>query len=339
MSHYRDNMAANMRQTVQLPLPGPVVDLGGRGHRAWMKDIIGSDFETWDMQPGRDVSRTVDAMKMKDVPDASVGTIVSTSTFEHIEKPWTAAAQMARVTKPGGLLYVCAPFQFAFHEQPRDYWRFSPDALRVLFEQNYDEIACSWVSELASFYYGRRKGAGDEETAIKTALSIPGLIVEEELRFLYRTACTAPRGGEFVELGAFKGRSCSILCHVAGQQGQLPWSIDDYSYMVHSSPEVVTKNLHGFGLAAHVLKADSRTVPLGIGAVACLFIDSQHIAAQITAEYAAWAPKIIKGGIVICHDYQGTKWTEMKAAIDGLFGDGWKRLGTQKSMIAFRRVS
>lgn len=337
MSKYRDNMAANMKATVHLPLPGPVVDLGGRGHRAWMQDIIGADFETWDMMEGRDVTRVVDAMKMRDVPDASVGTIVSTSTFEHIEKPWTAAAQMARVTKPGGLLYVCAPFKFDFHEQPKDYWRFSPDALRVLFQHNYDELACGWVSELASYYYGKRKGAGDEETAIGNALAIPGLIVEEELRFLYRQACAAPTG-EFVELGAYKGRSCSVLCHAAGQQRRIPWSIDDYSYKSPSSPETVTKNLHAFGLAAHVLKADSRKVPAEIGPVACLFIDSQHVAAQITAEYAAWTPKLLPGAVVICHDYQGTKWTEMKAAIDGLFVRGWQRLGTQKSMVAFRRT-
>jgi predicted O-methyltransferase YrrM len=169
------------------------------------------------------------------------------------------------------------------------------------------------------------------------ALAIPGLIIEEDLRFLYQVALTAAPGGEFVELGTFKGRSCAILCYAAGAREQTPWTIDDYSYTVASSAEIVTANLHAYGLAAHIIVGDSRKPPAGIGAVSCLFIDSTHTAEHFRAEAAAWLPKIVKGGVVVCHDYQHTKWHEMRAVIDETFGHGWTRLGVARSMIAFRK--
>ncbi len=337
MSKYRDAMTANMRQWLKPPLPGPVVDLGGRGHRAWMASIIGGDFETWDMQAGQDVTRVVDATHMPGIPEASVGAIVCTSTLEHIDKPWAASAHMARITRPGGLLYICAPFEFNYHPCPEDYWRFTPAALRILFGTAFEEIACDWVSKLASFFVGRRRPVGGEDEALRVADLIPGLATEAELRFLYRQAVSAPEGGELVELGTFKGKSLSVLCHAAGRRGQIPWSIDDYSYMVACSPQLVGKHLRAYGLSARVIEGDSREVPAGFERVSFLFVDTHHVAAQITAEMAAWAPLVISGGIVVCHDYEHTKWHEMKTAIDSLFADGWERLGQECSMIAFRK--
>jgi hypothetical protein len=39
---------------------------------------------------------------------------------------------MARVLKDDGLLILSAPFQFRLHEQPHDYFRYSPHGLRAL---------------------------------------------------------------------------------------------------------------------------------------------------------------------------------------------------------------
>lgn len=119
---------------VELPLP--IVDLGGKNHRGEMADWLGrSDFETWDSRPGRDVSCVVDAQHMKDVPDGSVGTYICISTLEHVARPWLAAAEMLRTLRKGGRFYVVAPFIYEHHEAPADYWRFTPDGLRVLFGQ------------------------------------------------------------------------------------------------------------------------------------------------------------------------------------------------------------
>jgi hypothetical protein len=39
---------------------------------------------------------------------------------------------MSRVLKDDGLLILSAPFQFRLHEQPHDYFRYSPHGLRTL---------------------------------------------------------------------------------------------------------------------------------------------------------------------------------------------------------------
>lgn len=342
MSKYRDAMEACMKAHLKPPLPGPVVDLGGKKYHAWMASIIGPNFETWDMQAGKDVARQVDAMAMRDVGDATVGSMVSTSAFEHIERPWSAAAEMARVTRPRGLVFVAVPFEFVYHPCPEDYWRFTPSALRVLFGRYYAEIACDWISPLAAFYYGRRLPVAEDTTSVvKVALGIPGLVTEEELAFLATAAMQAPAGGEIVELGTYLGRTCSVLAHAAARRGALPWTIDDYSYKSPCDPVRVRKHLAAFGLAAHVLKADSRAVPEEIKQVAFLFVDSLHIATHFTAEMAAWLPYIVPGGIICCHDYVGTKWGQMQAVIDKHFRNAntaWQYLGQARSMVAFKRL-
>jgi len=59
--------------------------------------------------------------------------VFSSSVFEHVVKPWNAAAQVSRLLKPGGVAYHAAPFSYFYHGAPTDYWRFTPDAFEVLF--------------------------------------------------------------------------------------------------------------------------------------------------------------------------------------------------------------
>lgn len=68
-------------------------------------------------------------------PDASFDTVISVQVLEHTPDPAALVADMARVLRPGGLLILSAPFSFRLHEQPHDYFRFSPHGLRVLCEK------------------------------------------------------------------------------------------------------------------------------------------------------------------------------------------------------------
>lgn len=69
----------------------------------------------------------------REVATASFDVAVSTSTLEHVAKPWRWLPEFARIVKPGGLLYVNMPNTWAFHEYPVDCWRAWPDGLRALF--------------------------------------------------------------------------------------------------------------------------------------------------------------------------------------------------------------
>jgi predicted O-methyltransferase YrrM len=273
---------------------------------------------------------------MRGIEDASVGTIICTSVFEHVENPFAAAYHVARVMRPGGKLFVSVPFKFSFHQQPDDYWRFTTSALRLLFGVNYNEIACEWFQPDGCYFYGTRKPEANEDDAARCAESIKGTILEAESRFIFRNAITAKLGGEIVELGTYLGKSCSVLCHVAAGLGKLPYTIDDYSYKNPTSPEIVGKNLRRLGLNAHIIKSDSCIVPDGVKSVSVLFIDSLHTAEHFNAECDVWLPRVVRGGVVICDDYEHTKWREMKSAIDARLGT-WHKLGQETKMIAFRK--
>jgi SAM-dependent methyltransferase len=64
--------------------------------------------------------------------DRSFDTVLSVQVLEHTPHPGALIAEMARVLKDDGLLVLSAPFQFRLHEEPHDYFRYSPHGLRVL---------------------------------------------------------------------------------------------------------------------------------------------------------------------------------------------------------------
>jgi SAM-dependent methyltransferase len=65
-------------------------------------------------------------------PDRSFDTVLSVQVLEHTPKPAELVREMGRVLADDGLLILMAPFQFRLHEQPHDYFRYSPHGLREL---------------------------------------------------------------------------------------------------------------------------------------------------------------------------------------------------------------
>jgi len=87
-----------------------------------------------DFQAGIDVDVIADIHALSKVfPADRFDFVVCCSVFEHVQRPWIAAHEMARVTKPGGLIFVQTHQSFPLHGYPNDYWRFTTDSLRTLF--------------------------------------------------------------------------------------------------------------------------------------------------------------------------------------------------------------
>lgn len=63
---------------------------------------------------------------------ASVDAVVCTQTLEHCPQPWWLVREIARIVRPGGFVYLCAPNSIPFHEYPVDCWRVWPDGMRGL---------------------------------------------------------------------------------------------------------------------------------------------------------------------------------------------------------------
>lgn len=65
---------------------------------------------------------------------ASVDSVLCTQVLEHVPHPWKAMAEMFRVLRPGGLALITAPQMNELHEEPHDYFRYTPFGLRSLCE-------------------------------------------------------------------------------------------------------------------------------------------------------------------------------------------------------------
>lgn len=65
--------------------------------------------------------------------DRTFDTILNVQVLEHTPRPAALINEMARVLKDDGTLILSAPFQFRLHEQPHDYFRYTPHGLGVLF--------------------------------------------------------------------------------------------------------------------------------------------------------------------------------------------------------------
>lgn len=72
-----------------------------------------------------------------DIPleSASFDTVLMSEVLEHLERPGDALAESHRLLKPGGKLILTTPFIWTLHEEPRDFYRFSPYGLRYEAEQ------------------------------------------------------------------------------------------------------------------------------------------------------------------------------------------------------------
>ncbi len=65
---------------------------------------------------------------------ASFDTVISIQVLEHTPSPQLLLNEMARVVKKDGVVIVCVPFSFRLHEEPNDYFRYTPHGLRSMYE-------------------------------------------------------------------------------------------------------------------------------------------------------------------------------------------------------------
>jgi SAM-dependent methyltransferase len=76
--------------------------------------------------------------------DQSFDTVLATELMEHLPSPQNFLAETARIMRDGGTLILSVPFMEPLHEEPRDYYRFTPYSLRVLLVHNDFSILQLW---------------------------------------------------------------------------------------------------------------------------------------------------------------------------------------------------
>lgn len=129
-----------------LALQGPVYEFGARlpEHQASaIRPIFeGRGYVGCDMASGPNVDR-IENLEALTLADGTVGAVVCVDTLEHVRRPEAAVAQMLRVLRPGGVLLLASVMDFPIHHYPSDYWRFTPEAFRLLLE-GFEDGCVGW---------------------------------------------------------------------------------------------------------------------------------------------------------------------------------------------------
>jgi SAM-dependent methyltransferase len=93
--------------------------------------------------PAADLLGSVEALP---VEDASFDVVLCTQVLEHCDDPARAVRELRRVTAPGGRVLASTHGVQVYHPSPVDYWRWTHEGLRRLFEQSLLEQNASWRS-------------------------------------------------------------------------------------------------------------------------------------------------------------------------------------------------
>jgi len=111
-----------------------VLDIGGRlqpyrpllGTRT--KRYVAVDLQ---MTPLVNVGAAAEALPFQ---DAQFDFVICTQVFEYLPDPGQAVAEIKRVLRQGGVLFLSAPSVF-LRDHDKEYWRFLPESLRYMLRE------------------------------------------------------------------------------------------------------------------------------------------------------------------------------------------------------------
>jgi len=137
----RDNVKSFVRDVAELfETPEPIYEFGslqvaGQERYADLRPIFpGRQYIGCDARMGCGVDRIEDLMGLS-LHDETAGTVLILDTLEHVENCHHAMGEVYRILKPEGILAISSVMLFPIHEYPSDYWRFTPEAFRLLLRR------------------------------------------------------------------------------------------------------------------------------------------------------------------------------------------------------------
>lgn len=158
---------------------------------------------------------------------------------------------------------------------------------------------------------------------------IDGWFSEDEGRWYARFA-RALRGGIFVEVGSWKGRSTSFIGPVCNAnqtrlvcvdhwRGSNDLLADRYAaaLAVEDVEQTFRRNMIALGITVEVIAAPSAVAAAAFKphSVDRVFIDAGHDKASVAEDLRVWSERLRPDGILAGHDYD-MKHAEVRAAVD-----------------------
>jgi SAM-dependent methyltransferase len=119
----------------RLPVHGlSVLDVGGRlqPYRALLGERV-EHYVAVDVQASSLVT-VCGAAEALPFPTGQFDFVICTQVLEYLQEPGVAIAEIWRVLRSGGLLFLSAPAVF-LRDHEREYWRFLPPSLRLLLRE------------------------------------------------------------------------------------------------------------------------------------------------------------------------------------------------------------
>jgi SAM-dependent methyltransferase len=100
-------------------------------------EAVASEYVGVDVveNPAAELLGSVEALP---VEDASFDVVLCTQVLEHCDDPAQAVRELRRVTRPGGRVLASTHGVQVYHPSPVDYWRWTHEGLRRLFETSTD---------------------------------------------------------------------------------------------------------------------------------------------------------------------------------------------------------
>jgi SAM-dependent methyltransferase len=107
---------------------GLVLDAGSGLKRPKYEHVVNLEVVAY---PSTDVLAAGESLPFA---DGTFDGALSLAVLEHVRDPWRCAAELARVVRPGGQIYVAVPFLQPYHGYPHHYYNMTLTGLGNLFD-------------------------------------------------------------------------------------------------------------------------------------------------------------------------------------------------------------
>jgi SAM-dependent methyltransferase len=135
-----------------------VLEIGPNGFPSTYRKMVpyeGMQWETLDIDDSPYLTYRKSPLYSFPIADDAYDIVLSGQVIEHVAKIWRWMPELARVTKPNGLVITVNPSSWPYHEAPIDCWRMYPEGMKALCEDAGLSVEMSFCGSLELPNYRR----------------------------------------------------------------------------------------------------------------------------------------------------------------------------------------